>query len=272
MVYPQAVRHDRGRLGMASTRLYHRLNEWLDRNVAPIEAPLATGFVVGCGNSGTTLVAARLGNHPQVFVIPHETGLFRPSRRLGRARWQVLDWMAKARASGASVMLEKTPKHVHAAARIRRLLPEARMIVVLRNPYDTCLSLKKRFGSLDFAIDRWQIDNAAALGLRDEPRAAFVRYERLTVEPEAELARLLAFLGLAWDPAVLAEGGTAYDTEKQRHRTMRLRAEQVRQPIRPNTGQWRRELAVDEIARIAAATGPLWSALGGDPDGDGYLD
>jgi hypothetical protein len=179
--------------------------------------------------------------------------------------------MAQARAAGARVLLEKTPKHVHAAARIRRLLPEARMIVVLRNPYDACLSLKKRFGSLDFALDRWQIDNAAALALRDDPRVAFVRYERLTAEPEAEFRRLLAFFGLDWDEAVLAEGATAYDAP-QRFRHMERRAAQVRAPIHANSGQWRHELAPDEIARIRAAAGPLWSALGGDPDGDGYLD
>jgi hypothetical protein len=68
MVYPQAVRHDRGRFGMATTLLYHRLNDWLDRNVAHLEAPLDTGFVVGCGNSGTTLVGTSTTPRPLRFA------------------------------------------------------------------------------------------------------------------------------------------------------------------------------------------------------------
>jgi hypothetical protein len=51
---------------------------------------------------------------------------------------------------------------------------------------------------------------------------------------------------------------------------MRLRADQVSQPIRPNTGQWRSALSQEEIARIRDRTGALWQALGGEPGSDGY--
>jgi hypothetical protein len=272
MVYPHAVRHQRGPLRLAATRGWCALNDGLDRDVPPLDAPLATGFVVGCGNSGTTLVAARLGNHPRAFVIPHETGMFRPTRRLARTRRKLQAWMHEARAAGARVVIEKTPKHVHAIGRLRRLLPEARVILVVRNPYDTCLSLKKRFGDLGFAIARWRLDNAAGLALRDDPRATVLRYERLTADPAAELARVLGFLGLDWHPAVLADGATAYDEARQRFRLMERRAAQVRQPIRANSGQWRRQLTAAEIALIRAETAVVWRALGGDPEGDGYLD
>ena len=270
-IYPHAVRHARGPLRMAFTRGWCGAVARLDRDVAPIAAPLTTAFVVGCGNSGTTLVAARLGNHPRAFVIPQETGLFRPTRGLWRARRRLLGWMDEARAEGAQVLIEKTPKHVHAAERIRSLLPEARLIVVVRNPFDTCLSLKKRFRDLDFAIARWVLDNTAALALVEDPRATFLRYERLTAAPEPEFRRLLGCLGLDWDAGVLAEGATVFDAP-QRFRHLERRAAQVRAPIHANTGQWREALTPAEIAQIRARTGTLWSAMGGDPETGGWRD
>lgn len=277
MDYPYAVRHRRGPLRMAFARGQIALRERLDRGVGPIVDPLAAAFVVGCGNSGTTLVAARLGNHPAVLVIPSETNVFEPRRSLGRARARLEAAMGEARAAGRTHLVEKTPKHVHAVARFRRLLPEARVVAVVRNPFDTCLSMRKRvsgrgWGGLDYAIERWLIDNRAVLALRGDPLASEVRYERLTADPEAELARLLGFLGLGWDPAVLAAEGSAYGTVAQRTGTMRKRVEQVAQPIRANTGQWRSELDPGEIARIRARTAALWHELGGEEGGDGYRD
>jgi len=255
-----------GRARLRAGRWRAALDDWRDAGVPPIADAMPACFVVGCGNSGTTLVAARLGNHPAIHVLPTETTVLRPRRRLGRARERLTGWMAAARAAGASVLVEKTPKHIHDIARIRRLLPEARVIVVQRNPFDTCLSLAKRHGGLERAIVRWRLDNAPALGLPEDARITRLRFEALTTAPEAEFRRILAFLGLPWDAAVLAAGATAYGRVEHRMPTMRLRAQQVAAPIRPNSGKWRREFAPAEIARIRAATGPLFAALGGDPE------
>jgi hypothetical protein len=255
-----------GRTRLRAGRLRAAFNDWRDGDVPPITDPMVTCFVVGCGNSGTTLVAARLGNHPAIHVLPTETTVLRPRRRLGQARRRLTGWIAAARAAGAAVLVEKTPKHIHDTARIRRLLPEARLVIVQRSPFDTCLSLAKRHGGLDRAIVRWCLDNAPALELPEDGLTTRLRYEALTAAPEAEFRRILAFLGLPWDEAVLAAGATAYGGVSHRMPTMRLRAQQVAEPIRPNSGKWRTELAPAEIARIRAATGPLFAALGGDPE------
>jgi hypothetical protein len=122
------------RARLRAGRVRADLNDRRDRTVAPIDDSLATCFVVGCGNSGTTLLAARLGNHPAIHVLPTETTVLRPRRRLRDARGRLAGWMAAARADGASVLVEKTPKHIHDIARLRRLVPVARVIVVQRNP------------------------------------------------------------------------------------------------------------------------------------------
>ena len=177
---------------------------------------------------------------------------------------------------GKALVVEKTPKHVHALARIRRLLPGARFVGLVRNPLDTCLSLKLRtkgrdWGGLDYAIERWLIDTGAVADLRGDPRALVLRYEDLTSAPERELRRLAAFLDLPWHRSMLDATDSAYASIRQRTATMRLRADQVRQPIRPNSGKWRSGLTPDEIATVRERTAALWARLGGGPDGASYL-
>jgi Sulfotransferase family len=266
-VYPPAVQHRRSGLRLRYSLLRDALQARRDRAVPPIKDALATCFVVGCGSSGTTLLAARLGNHPEVLALREESNLFAPRRSLAAARARLAGWMAAARERGARVLVEKTPKHVHAVGRIRRLLPEARIVVMLRDPLDVCASLARRpkaaaWGGLEHAIERWVVDNGAALALLGGPGVLAVRYEALTERPEHEFRRVLAFLGLDWTPSVLegVPGGRPAATE-----TMRLRSAQVSEPIRPNAGRWREAFSAGEVARVHARTGPLWRALAG-PD------
>lgn len=276
LVYPFGVRHRRSRPSLWAARAQAALTAWRDRFVAPLGQEGDCAFVVGCGNSGTTLVASRLGTHPLVRLIPAETNLFEPRRPLARARARFLHETAAARAEGKALVVEKTPKHVHALARIRRLLPGARFVGLVRNPLDTCLSLKLRtkgrdWGGLDYAIERWLIDTGAVADLRGDPRALVLRYEDLTSAPERELRRLAAFLDLPWHRSMLDATNSAYASIRQRTATMRLRADQVRQPIRPNSGKWRSGLTPDEIATVRERTAALWARLGGGPDGASYL-
>lgn len=275
-VYPFGVRHRRGRLRLWAAQAHVAVTARLDRSVGPIEDAADCCFVVGCGNSGTTLVASRLGNHPLVRLIPAETNIFEPRRPLARARARFVRESAAARAEGKALLVEKTPKHVHAVARIRRILPVARFVALVRNPYDTCLSLKLRvagrgWGGLDYAIERWLIDTGAVLTLRDDPGVLTLRYEEVTAAPERWFRTLTDFVELPWDATILESGASAYAAVAQHTTTMRLRADQVRQPIRPNSGKWRSGLSEGEIAEVRVRTGALWQALGGDPEGDGYL-
>ncbi len=251
----------RGCFKRVADRLRIALNARLDARVPPIPDSAGFAFVLGCGHSGTTLIASRLGNHPAIALIPEETNLFEPRRPLARARRDFLAARAAAQAAGRSLLLEKTPKHVRVTGRLRRLLPEARLIVVVRNPLDTVLSLRKRGGTLGEAIDRWCLDNAAALRLAGDPRARTFHYEEVTADPEPAFRAMIGFLGLPWDPAVLG-AGTAYGAVAQKTANMRLRAEQVSQPITANSGKWREGLTPAEIAAVRTRTTELYARFG----------
>jgi hypothetical protein len=238
------------------------LNRRLDPGVPAIPDSAAFAFVVGCGHSGTTLVASRLGNHPGVALIPEETNLFEPRRPLRRARHTLVAAREAAQRDGRGMVLEKTPKHIRVVGRLRHLLPDARLIVVVRNPLDTCLSLRKRGGTLADAIDRWCTDNRAALALRDAAFARSFHFEAVTTDPEPAFHEMIAFLGLPWDDAVLGTA-TAYAAVPQKTANMRLRAEQVSRPIRPNAGAWRTGLTPAEAAEVRTRTADLYARLGG---------
>ncbi len=238
------------------------LNRRRDAGVPPIAESAAFAFVVGCGHSGTTLIASRLGNHPAVALIPEETNLFEPRRPLGRARRALVAALAAARRDGREMVLEKTPKHVRVVGRLRHLLPESPVIAVVRNPLDTCLSLKKRSGTLDEAIGRWCVDNGAVLALGEAGAARIFHFEAVTRDPEPAFREMVEFLGLPWDAAVLGTA-TGYGAVPQKTETMRLRAEQVAQAIRPNEGAWRSGLTAAEAEAVRRRTGEIYARLGG---------
>ncbi len=234
-----------------------------DRRVRPLPEAAGPrfGFVVGCGHSGTTLLAAILGRHPHVWGIGHETEAFFPEVPLACTRRLVRSWQLLAQQAGHAAVVEKTPKHVLAAARIWRLLPRARILCTVRDGRDSVASLRARLGDLDAAIDRWLVDHTAVLRLRDDPRVRVIPYERLTAAPEATVGAACADLGLALEPAMLEPGASPFGSHvADAH--LRWRAEQVAQPITPRLGRWQKELSEAELGRFWRRCQGVMAALG----------
>jgi len=243
-------------------RLRAGANSVLDARIRPIGASGRFCFVVGCGHSGTTLLASKLGLHDDVLLVPRESNVFLPHESLRRARAETLDWLGAADRERRAIVIEKSPKHVHSTGRIRRLLPQARIIVIVRNPLDTCASLYRRYGDLDLAIERWCMDNAAAAVVSNEPGTMLIRYEHLTREPHRILAEACAFLGIPWDPGLLDRSGSLYGSDPGLRPNMAIRHEQVSQPIRDNNGRSRDVLDDEQTRRVRERTANVAALLG----------
>lgn len=256
-----AVEHRRPWHEWARVRTRRLIRGLPDALVTPFETNLDTAFVVGCGHSGTTLLAAKLGRLAGCFLPGWETGAFLPDRGLYWSKAAFGTILRTAEAAGGRVVLEKTPKHVHCAARIRRLLPRAKFLVVVRNPVDTCGSLLQRFGDLQAVIERWNMDNAAALSLLDGPASLLVRYEDLTARAEGTFAQAAAFIGLDWDPAALGPGTTAFSTDSP-DRNMALRAAQVARGVHAAAEGWRDRLSAAQSGQIENDTAAIARRLG----------
>ncbi|MFW5808331.1 MAG: sulfotransferase family protein [Spirochaetota bacterium] len=262
MIYKYSIKHNQS----VHSVLFHLLTN-LFRNVSypfarPVQTDMQFVFVVGCGHSGTTLMAAKLGNAPKCMAIGRETKRFLPETGIGSSVTAVEEWIYFAELLGRCVIIEKTPKHIHVMKRISKIIPGAKFIVMVRNPLDNCASMTSRFGSVRYAIERWILDNSCILPvLSDTANYKIVKYEKLTASPERTLRDVCDFARIPWDPAILTAGETIYDTTNQ-DPNMTIRRSQVSSRITPNNGNWQRTLGKSDEELVITKTMKLAKQLG----------
>ncbi|WP_300515149.1 sulfotransferase [Aliiroseovarius sp.] len=110
---------------------------------------------------------------------------------------------ARSCPEGTRYFLDKTPRYTLAAQDLIRTFPEARFIILWRDPMSVVHSINDTWGGGRWAVHRHEVDVYAGLeGLCDAAdllgeRAFTLRYEDLTEAPEAQLAALYEWLGLA---------------------------------------------------------------------------
>lgn len=248
-------------------------------------------FLIGPPRSGSTLLTRMLGNHAEVFA-PQEPHLLTPLAHLGfrdrvdRAPYDPVitqtalrelvaalpngeeDYLDALRAatdtlygrllapSGASVLLDKTPAYALVLDFISALYPEARYIVLTRNPLAVWASFAYSFFDGDHAtahgfnpvLERYV--PAIARFLRERRvELCHVRYEELVADPGAQLQRICDFAGLAYDEGMIEYGASG--------RTRERTADGLGDPItvaretRPTTRsveKWTSDLAGDPAA------------------------
>ncbi len=239
-------------------------------------------FVGGAGRSGTTLFRAMLDAHPRIHCGP-EIKLVPPLMTQVRV-WRetlatdlaaagvdpsLLDDAARAfvrtllegRAPAGLRVAEKTPHNLLHLAALGRLFPRARFLHVIRDGRAVTASLLRQDWRDPSTGERiaWCRDVASASaywaevveGIRAQApsvpgRYLEVRYEDLVVQPEAEMQRVLAFLGEAWDDAVLAHerAGVALS---QRESSSAAVASAIH---RGAVDRWREDLSDDDLLQL----------------------
>ncbi len=216
-------------------------------------------FIVGLPRSGTTLVERILAAHSQVSAGGELTDLDRLVRTHLDA-WPaspsaVTDTVDEtlrggylavvaALASGRPYVTDKYPGNLVHVGVIRRLFPDAPVVICQRNAADNALSLLFQ----DFPAANPYANDLADIAhyqdcqrrLADHWRAAFddtvmtLSYEALIADQRAVTERLLAFCGLPWEDACLAfetVGGAVTSLSRW----------QVRQGLYARSvGRWRR--------------------------------
>jgi hypothetical protein len=108
-------------------------------------------FVVGAAKAGTTSIYAYLSQHPQVFFPeikePHYFAQVRPARELRYSAEAITDRSAYLRlfrhAQGYKIVGDASPSylwHPEVAYRIKHVVPDARILIILRDPIDRAFS------------------------------------------------------------------------------------------------------------------------------------
>ncbi len=220
-------------------------------------------LIIGMPRSGSTLLEQILTAHPQIAsagespslnVMVQEIGVRRhhggditraikqiPAEAAPRFAQRYLD---ETRQGDEELTIDKSLHNFELLGFFATMFPKARILHVMRDPMDTCVSCYMQnlsawhsyTQSLDalghsYVLYRRLMDHwATAL-----PNPMFnVRYEDLVTDTEAQARAAIDFLGLDWDPACL-------DFQSNANRSLTLSARQVREPLYTTSMQrWRR--------------------------------
>jgi hypothetical protein len=115
------------------------------------------------------------------------------------------------RRHNCSHWVQKSTSYIFSAETILRELPEARLIYLLRNPYDIFTSARRRGGG-DEALALVCLGWRRGLRLADHYQRTFpdrfrvIQYEELVTDPEPACHRMCALLGIDYEPDMLEVG------------------------------------------------------------------
>ena len=229
---------------------------------APQRDPI---FIVGMQRSGSTLVEQVLASHPLIEgtaeladmpLIARQIGETAGNTNQGFERYfaalgadelrnlgeSYLETSRDHRSSERPFFTDKMPNNWMYLGLIRTILPNARIIDVRRDPMACCFSNWKQLYArgLDHSntlatMARFYVDYVRLMRHFDAAQPGMVHrviYDDLVDDLEGEARRLLAFLDLPFDPAVL-------DFHANERAVRTISAGQVRKPInRDGIGQW----------------------------------
>jgi tetratricopeptide (TPR) repeat protein len=251
--YREAIRARRDSLSKA----------WVDgwRQELERESRPSPVFLVGFPRSGTTLLDTMLMGHPSIEVLEEEPTLHEAFRTINHNDLpNATDEQIRTARDGyfataasltplkpGNLLIDKNPLAMNALPYIRRLFPNARIILALRHPCDCVLSCYvTNFNLNDGMASFTQLDTAA--DLYDLSFSYFERvqelmpipthrvvYENVVADRARELRALFEFLQLDWHDAVLDHQLTAMN----RGRIKTASYAQVVEPIyKRSAGRW----------------------------------
>ncbi|MFM2372813.1 MAG: hypothetical protein RIS85_2535, partial [Pseudomonadota bacterium] len=238
-------------------------------------------FIVGLPRSGSTLVEQILASHSHVEGTMELPDMMMIAARLqsrvdegefadfasmiaaltpaDRARLgeEYIERTRIHRQTGKPLFIDKMPNNWQHTGLIRLILPNAKIIDARRHPLSCCLSgWKQHFArgqtfSYDLAeIGQYYRDYVGLMAAYDAAAPGAVHrviYERMVADTETEVRRLLAHIGLPFEPACL-------EFYKNDRAVRTASSEQVRKPIFTD--------GLDPWRNYEPWLGPLKDALG----------
>lgn len=221
----------------------------LHREVKIALTPLPTDkrwvFLVGCYNSGTTLLSSILGTHPNISALPKEgqflTDQFAADYELAVPRmWTKREdlfrltetdegpdaarlkreWAMRLDRS-RPVFLEKSPPNAARTRWLQSRFEASSFVAIVRNGYAVAEGIRRK-AEPHHLKDGWPLADCARQWARSNEiltedaahldRVIWVTYEDLAADPAAEVARILEFIGESTDGI---DTGRAWDIHER---------------------------------------------------------
>jgi hypothetical protein len=210
--------------------LMHRRS--FERRVPALLAAHQWVFLVGCNNSGTTLIHDALAATGQFSFMPHEgqrfTSVLSRAQKRGYERvWSeyvdelrlderstgndvprlLFDWLGELPLPLKPMILEKTTANAVRMPWLQRAFPESAFVGIVRNGFAVVEGIKRKGGkSVARGARHWKCVNEMMLNdARLMKKFLWVRYEDFVAEPEGTLSKIAEFLELRLDHAKLTQ-------------------------------------------------------------------
>lgn len=195
-------------------------NKWF----GPLPKPNKWVFIVGCYNSGTTLLHNLLSNHSHIGSMPDEGQFFTDQlllpKSVGLPRLWAIEpelfrlgekdgkninvnrlkrqWGAHYNDLKKPVLIEKSPPNAARTHWIQANFENAYFIGIIRNGYAVAEGIRRKGGHrLEMAANQWVNANEIMLEDFDKlKRKKIIRYEDICDSPGKILGDLMVFLGL----------------------------------------------------------------------------
>lgn len=140
----------------------------------------------------------------------------------------------------------KTPTNTENMDRLKRLFPDSRFIVIVRDVRDVALSWRRKWGKDDLlAAAKWErrLKRGRELAAAMPDEVLFLRYEDLLDDLETTCRQICAFLELEWDPEML----TFYERV---HKKMTGKPNWGKPIVPGNYGKWRDAYSPSQARRL----------------------
>lgn len=212
-----------------------RLHREIKIALTPVPKGKRWVFLVGCYNSGTTLLAELLSQHPAISALPTEghfiTDQFIKDYDIGLPRMWVdredifrldendegpdpyrlkKEWGMRLDLS-KDILLEKSPPNSAKTRWLQKHFEDACFIGIVRNPYAVAEGITRK-ADPQHLIDSWPIEKSAYQWKRSNEvlkqdafhlnRFMWVSYEDLADDTGATLNRITGFIGTEDFPAL----------------------------------------------------------------------
>jgi hypothetical protein len=198
-------------------------------------------FLLSLPRSGSTLVQRVLATHSEVATAPEPwvalpqlyatlgrgvyaeygygpstraIGEFAESLPGGRAAYdaEVREFLLRVyglAGGDAAYFVDKTPRYHLVAGELLSLVPDAKTVVLWRNPLAVVASIVETWAGGRWTFGRWSIDlhqgldHLVTAAREHASRVHTVRFEDLVEHPDSAWPDMFAYLDLTYDPAVL---------------------------------------------------------------------
>lgn len=177
-----------------------------------------------------------------------------------------LPCMTWARSCGKERWGEKSPLHIFHVGPLMQIFPDAKVVVMERDPRAVVASLNRfEMGRDDTVMnailwkDVWTRGVAQVEGLVPPDQRTVVRYERLVQDPDGVVRRLCGFLEEDFSTEMLD-----FQSSSSTYVPV-IRTAKIQQPIHGHPDDWQDKLSEQETAEVEAVCGSAMRAAGYRP-------